>query len=63
MKTLKVQSISFFLENLWSEIKRFDLNGNLEVQTVTITEDNYDNLFDSQFADTTIYGQVFRYEK
>jgi hypothetical protein len=56
---METKDLNFFLKNLWVELNRFDENNNL-IQSVTCTEDNFNNLFNSQF-DKTIYGQVFNY--
>ena len=58
-KIMEKKDLNFFLKNLWVELNRFDENNNL-IQSVTCTEDNFNNLFNSQF-DKTIYGQVFNY--
>jgi hypothetical protein len=56
---METKDLNFFLKNLWVELNRFDENNNL-IQSVTCTDENYNNLFNSQF-DKTIYGQVFNY--
>lgn len=56
-----MKELSFFRQNIWNELNRFDSNGNV-VSTITCTEENMLNLYNSQFEDETLYGQVFFYE-
>jgi hypothetical protein len=71
-----IKDMDFFTSRLWSELKRFDANGERvrtvarrfsgmkggELLTVTCTEENIQNLYNSQFADKTVYGQIYLYE-
>jgi hypothetical protein len=60
-KKQKMKELSFFTENIWNELDRFDSDGNM-VSTITCTEENMFNLYNSQFEDKTEYDQVFFYE-
>lgn len=67
---LQINNMEFFRNSLGDELKRFDANGNqMEnkkaggLLTVTCIEENIDNLYNSQFEDKTVYGQVFYYSK
>ena len=55
----KIKQLSFFKKLLWHELTRFDLYGH-ELYTVTVTEDNIHNLFESQI-NKELYGELFRY--
>ena len=55
-----IQTLDFFKNNFWREANRFNSKGEL-IQTVTITEENFENLFNSQFEDKTVYGTIFTY--
>ena len=56
---MKILELKFFKDNFWSEFERFSLNGKL-IKTVTCTEDNYLNLYNSQI-NQNLYGEIFRY--
>lgn len=49
-----------FAKLLGEELDRYDLEGNF-INSVECTEDNLINLYNSQFADKTTYGAVYRY--
>ena len=51
----------FFESNLWVELNRYDEQGKF-FGTVTCTEENLLNLYNSQFKNKTVYGQIFSYE-
>jgi len=57
---MEIQELEFFTKNLWLELNRYDLRGKL-LHTVTCTEDNLCNLFNSQFSEITKYGNTYRY--
>lgn len=57
-----LNTYDFFSKHLWHELNRYDLTGKL-IESVTCTEDNIQNLYDSQYADKTRYGQVFLYKR
>jgi hypothetical protein len=55
------EPMSFFTSNLDLELDRFDSEGNL-IGSVTCTEENAVNLYESQFSASTKYGEVFTYK-
>lgn len=55
----KIKPLSFFKNLLWHEVARFDLYGHA-LYTVTCTEENIQNLFESQ-TNKNLYGEIFRY--
>ena len=57
-----MKNLKFFESNIWVELNRYDENGKF-IGTVTCTEDNFLNLYNSQFKKKTVYGQIFFYEK
>lgn len=57
---MKLKEKTFFESNLWHEVQRFDSKENL-IGTVTCTEENIENLYNSQFADKTLYKETFSY--
>ena len=61
-KRAQIRSRQWFSSDIWGEVKRYSKNG-LHPYTVTITEDNIDNLYNSQFEDKTVYGEVYYYEQ
>lgn len=56
----EIKNEDFFNENIWNELNRYNVNGVI-INSVTCTEDNIDNLFESQFEESTRYGEVYRY--
>ena len=63
IKSYRIKSMDYFTENLWEELQRYDAKVNL-AGTVTCTEENIDNLYNSQFPDKTVYDdKVYSYAK
>lgn len=65
MPTLNIQPPQLFEARLWQEVNRYKRH-KLTTQwitenTVTVTEDNLENLYKSQFEERTSYGEIFRY--
>lgn len=56
-----VKKQSFFTNNIWCELKRYSVSGEF-LGTVTCTEENLINLYNSQFIGKTVYGKIFFYE-
>ncbi len=60
---METHNLQYFHDNLWEEFDRHDINGKLTQKvTVTCTEENILNLYNSQFEEKTVYGQVHRYK-
>ena len=55
------EPMSFFTSNIDFELDRFDSTGKL-IGSVTCTEENAVNLYESQFSDSTKYGETFTYQ-
>jgi hypothetical protein len=55
------EPMSFFTSNIDLELDRFDSTGKL-VGSVTCTEENAVNLYESQFNASTKYGETFTYQ-
>jgi hypothetical protein len=55
------EPMSFFTSNIDLELDRFDSTGKL-VGSVTCTEENAVNLYESQFSASTKYGETFTYQ-
>lgn len=59
----EIKEIGWFKSLLWHELKRYNSQLKKERRTVTCTEDNINNLFNSQFSELTVYGEVFYYSQ
>ena len=55
-----IHAYKWFEVRLWKELVR-EFDSQPEERTVTCTEDNIRNLYESQFEDKTLYGHVFTY--
>lgn len=55
-----IEPLSEFAKLLGEELDRYDIEGNY-VNSVECTEDNLINLYNSQFAEKTIYGAEYSY--
>ncbi len=59
-KQLEIHPLSYFKKYLWCELTRYSKDEKI-LHSVTCTEHNIDNLFNSQYSDKTTYGEVYLY--